>query len=78
MWTRHISGPSSGVWMNAQMGKNSRNVTADAGFYHSGFVSSTWAFCYVMFAQEVTYQKDLYCHILSFFSFFNSIFCVKD
>jgi len=64
MWTRHVAGPSSGVWMSVQMDKNSCRVTVKAGFYDSGFVSSAWAFCHVMFAQKVTYQKDLYCHVL--------------
>lgn len=59
-----LMGPSPGVWVNVQMDKTSHSGTVKAGFYHSGFLSSTWVFCQVTFAPKVTFQTDLYCDVL--------------
>lgn len=55
--TRSTAGPTSAVWVNVQMDKNTCSVTVNTGFDHSGFVSCIWAFCHVLVAQEVTYQR---------------------
>lgn len=47
-----------------RMDKSSHSGTVRAGFYHSDVLSSTWAFCHIMFAPKVTFQTDLYCHVL--------------